>query len=84
MTAPTWTPQPFPVMCERDERGRWMATYPDGTTGTVLAHSRKGAELAASDERAQWPASVQLTFLPPVIRDAWSQDPDRTTRRGTC
>lgn len=29
-----------------------------------------------------WTDPVELTFLPPVIRDVWSDDPDRLTRRG--
>jgi hypothetical protein len=39
---------------------------------------------AVIDDRGRWwPAEpVELTFLPPVIRDVWSDDPDRLTRRG--
>jgi hypothetical protein len=39
---------------------------------------------AVVDDRGRWwPAEpVELTFLPPVIRDVWSDDPDRLTRRG--
>jgi hypothetical protein len=41
---------------------------------------------AVIDDRGRWwpaePVEMELTFLPPVIRDVWSDDPDRLTRRG--